>query len=282
MPSAKSVLITGAGGYIGRYVVKELLQRGFAVKAADIDTTLVDERAERITYDIFSGDDKIFEKLGCPDICLHMAWRDGFIHTAESHLFKLPAHYIFLRNMVRGGLGHLAVMGTMHEIGYYEGAVNANTPTNPLSMYGIAKNSLRQLLPLLVGDSRVTTQWLRAYYVVGDDVRNNSIFSRITKMEQAGEKTFPFTSGKNKYDFITVEALACQIACTVTQSAINGIINCCSGQPVSLRDKVEEFLARNKFSIVPQYGAFPERPYDSPAIWGDATLIREILAQDTR
>ena len=282
MPSAKSVLITGAGGYIGRYVVKELLQRGFAVKAADIDTTLVDERAERITCDIFSGDDKIFEKLGCPDICLHMAWRDGFIHTAESHLLNLPAHYIFLRNMVRGGLGHLAVMGTMHEIGYYEGAVNANTPTNPLSMYGIAKNSLRQLLPLLVGDSRVTTQWLRAYYVVGDDVRNNSIFSRITKMEQAGEKTFPFTSGKNKYDFITVEALARQIACTVTQSAINGIINCCSGQPVSLRDKVEEFLARNKFSIVPQYGAFPERPYDSPAIWGDATLIREILAQDTR
>ena len=277
MPSAKTVLVTGAGGYIGRHVVNELLQRGFAVKAVDIDVTQVDERAERIRCDLFSGDEGIYEALGRPDICLHMAWKDGFVHNAESHLFHLPAHYLFLRNMIRGGLRHLAVMGTMHEVGYYEGAVNEDTPTNPLSMYGIAKNTLRQMLPLLIGDLPVTTQWLRAYYILGDDLKNNSIFSRITKLEQAGEKTFPFTSGKNQYDFISVEVLARQIACAITQSKINGVINCCSGTPVSLRDKVEEFLAQKGFSILPQYGAFPERPYDSPAIWGDATKIREIM-----
>ena len=37
-------------------------------------------------------------------------------------------------------------MGTMHEIGYWEGAIDENTPCNPLSMYGIAKDALRRCM----------------------------------------------------------------------------------------------------------------------------------------
>ncbi len=31
-------------------------------------------------------------------------------------------------------------------------------------------------------------------------------------------------------------------------------------------------------NITLEYGAFPDRPYDSPGIWGDATKIQQILA----
>ena len=71
--------------------------------------------------------------------------------------------------------------------------------------------------------------------------------------------------------------LAYQIACTITQREIAGIINCCTGRPVSLKDKVEEFIAEKGFAITPQYGAFPDRPYDSPAIWGNADKIQRIV-----
>lgn len=30
-------------------------------------------------------------------------------------------------------------MGSMHEVGYWEGAIDENTPTHPSSYYGIAK-----------------------------------------------------------------------------------------------------------------------------------------------
>ncbi len=63
-------------------------------------------------------------------------------------------------------------------------------------MYGIAKNSLRQAISLFVKDKEVRLKWLRAYYILGDDLNNNSIFSKILKANNEGKKTFPFTTGK--------------------------------------------------------------------------------------
>lgn len=277
MIGSKTVLVTGAAGYIGRHVVKKLLDLGVDVSAVDFNTEQIDSRARKLKIDIFSSHDNIYETLGRPDICLHMAWKDGFVHNADSHIINLPYHYKFIQGMIAGGLKHIAVMGTMHEVGYWEGEIDEKTPTNPRSLYGIAKNSLRQMTDFCTSNSDVTFQWLRAFYIMGDDLKNSSIFSRIIMMEQEGKATFPFNSGKNKYDFITVQELAQQIAFVVTQNEINGIINCCTGESVALRDKVEEFLRQRGLNIKPQYGAFPERPYDSPAIWGNPDKIKKII-----
>ena len=168
-------------------------------------------------------------------------------------------------------------MGTMHEVGYWEGAIDEHTPCNPISMYGIAKDALRRSTNLLAEAENVCWQWLRAYYIYGDDARNHSIFTKICAAAEVGQKTFPFNTGKNKYDFITVEELARQIAACVMQQEVAGIINCCTGEPVSLADKVESFIKEHNFNITLNYGAFPDRAYDSPAVWGDAEKIQKIL-----
>lgn len=275
----KKVLVTGAGGYIGRHVVAALLDRGAQVIAADIKFDGLDERAVRLKADIFAGNREIYKELGEPDVCLHMAWRDGFVHNSEKHITDLDKHYIFIKNMIEGGLKQIAVMGSMHEVGYYEGAVDENTPTNPLSLYGIAKNTLRQLTMLLGKNSNAVVQWIRGFYIYGDDLNSNSIFSKIVKAEQEGQEEFPFTTGKNLYDFISIDEMAEQIAAIVMQDKVDGIINCCTGVPVSLADRVEGFIKENDFKIKLKYGAFPDRPYDSPGIWGDAAKIRQIMAQ---
>ena len=269
------VVVTGASGYIGRHVVDALIKMHHEVIAVDMINKGINTDATFLSLDIFSDD--IYNKLGRPDACIHMAWKDGFNHASDAHMGMLSKHYAFIKNMIDGGVKYLSVMGTMHEIGYYEGCVDENTPTNPLSMYGIAKNALREASLLLAEKSNTALMWLRAYYILGDDSNNNSIFSKITQMEHEGKASFPFVSGKNKYDFINVDELAKQIATASTQSEITGIINCCSGKPVSLADKVNEFIEKNHYSIRPDYGKFPERPYDSPAIWGDNTKINKIM-----
>ena len=143
------VLVTGANGYIGRHVVKALLDRGASVVACDIHTNDVDERAERKELNLFELPvGNIFQQLGSPDVCLHMAWRNGFVHNADTQMGDLSAHYTFLTRLINDGLQQLAVMGTMHEIGYWEGAIDETTPCNPLSMYGIAKDALRRSMML--------------------------------------------------------------------------------------------------------------------------------------
>lgn len=275
----KKILVTGANGYIGRHVVSKLCDLGHEVIALDFSNSGIDDRARFMEHDILSDSENpdLFSLLDKPEIIVHMAWRDGFVHNSASHMKYLPQHYAFIKNMVDNGVSSISIMGTMHEIGYYEGAIDERTPCNPLSLYGIAKNALRQAALAYVEGKNTKIKWLRAYYILGDDARNKSIFNKILQAAHDGKKTFPLTTGVNKYDFIDVDLLAEYIAKASVQNEVNGIINVCSGKPVSLKDKVEEFIKTKGLNILPEYGVYPSRKYDSPAIWGDASKINSIL-----
>lgn len=276
---SKRVLVTGANGYIGTHVVKALLAQGHRVVACDLAFDRVPDGAQRLDADIFAPDADIYRQAGEPDCLIHLAWRNGFRHNADTHIADLPLHVGFLSRMLDAGLKSLSVMGSMHEVGYWEGAITADTPTRPLSFYGVAKNALRQAVEILIKDKDVCFHWLRGYYIYGDDAHSSSVLGKLLEAEQRGQALFPFTSGKNRYDYIEVGELARQIAAASLQTRYQGIINCCSGDPVSLGEMAERFIRMHGLKIRLQYGAFPDRPYDSPGVWGDAAVIRQILKE---
>lgn len=271
------VAVTGANGYIGRHVVEALLDMECEVTAIDIRGDQLDERAQFIKMSVLEAGAQVYKETGEPDAVIHLAWRDGFQHNSDAHMEDLSKHYMFVKYLLEGGLRNVSIMGSMHEIGYHEGAIDENTPANPLSMYGIAKNSLRQSSKLLARQYDASLKWLRGYYILGDDRSNHSIFTKLLEAAGQGKKTFPFTSGKNQYDFLDIRELAVQIAAAAVQTEIDGEINCCSGKPMSLGERVEQFIHDNNLDIALEYGAFPDREYDSPAIWGDAAKINKIL-----
>lgn len=270
------VLVTGANGYLGQGIVKSLLEMNETVIATDIKIQDVDERAIGIEGDIFEIDDP-FEYFDRPDIVLHLAWRNGFEHSSDTHFVDLPKHNLFLKRLIDAGIKRVCVMGSMHEVGFYEGSIHASTPCNPMNQYGIAKNALRQSIELYAKACGAEFIWLRGYYIVSSAVNGSSIFSKIVRAAQEGKRKFPFTMGQNQYDFLNYDEFCYQVALSVVQKEELGIINICSGKPEKLCDRVEQFIKENQLDIVLDYGAFPDRPYDSKAVWGDDTVIRRIL-----
>lgn len=269
------ILVTGANGYLGKGVVKNLLDTGIKIVATDLQDKFIDKRAIIKCVNLFEVEEpyEYFEK---PDIVLHMAWRDGFVHNSENHILDLPSHYKFLKKMVESGVTQVAVLGSMHEIGFFEGSIKDTTPTNPQSLYGISKNALRNATQLLCMENNVTFQWLRGFYIVGNTMDGSSIFSKIIQAEYSKKEFFPFTLGLNQFDFIDYEKFCQGVAYTVMQAEITGIINICSGKPEKLAERVERFIKENNLNIKLQYGVFPDRPYDSKAVWGDSSKLDTI------
>ena len=271
------VLVTGADGYIGRGVVQRLLDDGVEVDARGLAPTgLSHPLLSEQVGDVFGLE---FEGNDVPDAVLHLAWRNGFVHNDPSHLEDLPRHYAFLKRCVEAGVRHVAVMGSMHEVGYHEGVVCEDTPCRPTTPYGVSKNALRQLCQELCRQHDVTFQWLRGFYLVSNDGRGSSVFAKIVQAAREGKKEFPFTSGTCKYDFLPYDEFCLQVASAVEQTDVDGIINVCSGEPVALGEYTEGFIRENDLDISLAYGRYPDRPYDSPAIWGDNSKIEAILAQ---
>ncbi|MBR5181060.1 MAG: NAD(P)-dependent oxidoreductase [Clostridiales bacterium] len=271
------ILVTGANGYLGQGIVRHILDCGHEVIAADFKTDNVDERAKKMACDLFAVEDPFnyFEK---PDVVLHLAWRDGFVHYSDAHINDLPKHYSFIKAFAESDVKKIAVMGSMHEIGFFEGSIKEETPCNPITPYGISKNALRELTKMLCVKNNKLFQWLRGYYIVGNSQYGCSIFSKITAAEKEGKEEFPFTMGLNQFDFIDYEDFGEQVARAIGQDSVLGIINICSGHPEKLADRVERFIKENGYKIKLKYGAFPDRPYDSKAVWGDGNKISKIMS----
>lgn len=276
----KRVVVTGANGYIGSHVVIELLRHKdvFSVVASDLEEQSMTP-CEFIGFDILKDatDDSIYERCGKPDICIHLAWRNGFQHNASLHILDLPHHFAFLKNLADHGTKQFAVAGSFREYGKVNGMVDEKAIVIPDNFYSLAKITLKRALEICFFEKEICLQWLRPFTVYGDDEKNQSILSKIIKWEKEGKETFPFTDGNEMYDYILVEDLARQIAAIISQTDICGVIDCCSGIPVRLGDKIEEFLTEKGFKIRPEYGVFLNREYDSNVIYGDRRKIEKIL-----
>lgn len=280
----QTILITGANGYIGSNVVKcvcdnqEIFSR-YNFIATSRNNTNIDSRIHYVPYDVLNNYecDGMYEKLGSPDIVIHLAINNGFIHNADSHISELHKHFMFLRNMVDHGTCRLAVLGTVHEIGNYEGKVIDETPCNPVTYYGITKNALRQMLTSLRNERKFDLTWLRAFYIYGDDTNSKSVFHKLLEADRAGAEYFNLTTGESKFDFIHISELARQILVASISDQGLGIINVCSGVPHSLKEIILKYIEENNLRIKPRFGFYPERLGNSSLVYGDNTKISEIM-----
>ena len=281
------ILVTGATGFIGNYVVKVLLKNNCQV----IATSLNEEKAKAaswfsqvkyIPFDLKNFDDSInyysfFEE---PDAMIHLAWeglpnyKEAF-HTQEN----LPRHLAFLTNLIKNGLTNLSVTGTCFEYGMKEGCLSEEMECEPANPYAIAKNELRVLLQLINANFPFNFKWIRLFYMYGDGQSVKSLISQLETALENNEPQFNMSGGEQERDFLLVEEVAANIVKIAVQNKVQGIINCCSGKPVTVKAFVENYLKEKNKSIKLNLGYYPYTDYEPMRFWGDTNKLKLITSR---
>jgi nucleoside-diphosphate-sugar epimerase len=273
-------IVTGAAGYIGRFVAQSLADEGHTVLAIVRDASQIDLSGSVVVIqgDLWDLNLADYESKLKGSTLIHLAWQDGFVHSSDAHMGYLSNHFKLVRKLIELGVKRVVGLGTMHELGPQTGLVSEDAVPNPQNQYGIAKNALRVSLNELCGRLGVTFLWLRCFYILGDDVRNHSVFTKMLLLDEAGEKTMPLTLGTTKFDFIQVDELGAIIAkVSGEESYFQGVLNIGSGIVVTLRERLEEFHRENNLSIELEFGAFPERQGIAEGCWPNLTRLHSMF-----
>ena len=190
----------------------------------------------------------------------------------------MPAHYQFLKQLVREGLSSLFVAGTCAEYGLQAGALSEDMDPRPGHSYALAKHTLRLQLELLQSHMPFSLTWARLFFLYGDGQYHSALFSQLREAAESGAASFPMSGGEQLRDYLPVESVAELIVSLAVARRDFGCVNLCSGEPISVRRLVEGWIVENGWSITPELGVLAYPDYEPMACWGDRTRLDRCLS----
>ena len=279
------VLVTGATGFVGRHLVAALLARGCAVRAVarNVETAASMQwinDVEFVAADIHASDLDIAALTDGIDVLAHLAWPGLPNYRALFHFeHNLMADYRFIKGAVEAGVPQVLVTGTCFEYGMQSGPLSESTAPQPSNPYGLAKHTLHLFLQNLQQEKPFTLQWARLFYLHGEGQNPNSLLAALDRAIDSGDASFNMSGGEQLRDFLPIASAADYLAAIVHQRDFNGVINCASGQPVSVRALVEQRLRERGAALNLNLGHYPYPSHEPMAFWAVTERLQQLLGE---
>jgi cephalosporin hydroxylase/UDP-glucose 4-epimerase len=279
------VLVTGATGFIGEYVIKELLLRKFEVIATspNIENARLKQWYNQVKYiplnfKSLNEKENYFSFFDKPDLLIHLAWEGLPNYNSTFHIEdNLPRHTLFLNNLIVNGLKDITVTGTCFEYGDNEGELKESMYVNPSNPYAIAKNNLRLFIENLNKKIDFNFKWVRLFYMYGKGQSPNSLFSQLDEAIKNKDVHFNMSRGEQVRDFLPIKIVAENIIHIATQKKITGIINCASGKGITVKEIVTNYIKRHNSNLTLNLGYYPYPIYEPMKFWAGITKLKKII-----
>ncbi|HWX66253.1 MAG TPA: NAD(P)-dependent oxidoreductase [Rhodanobacter sp.] len=273
------VAVTGASGFIGRHVVRELVRRGAEVIAISRHPDPpISPTVTPLVMDIGNASTNPFVRMGRPDALLHLAWGGLPNYRSSDHLNKeFPRHKAFLDTCIDSGLTQLTAVGTCLEYGLQSGELSEATAALPATVYGEAKQRLHRHLQEQQATHNFGLSWLRLFYVYGPGQAATSLYPQLCAAVAAGKSSFDMSAGDQVRDFLPIETAAAHIVAVTLHHANAGTINICSGRPATVADTVRDWLQTCRTDITLNLGVYSYPDYEPFAFWGSTLRLNSLL-----
>jgi nucleoside-diphosphate-sugar epimerase len=276
--------VTGATGFVGRHVVSALLAKGHSVTAVARDADKARSlpwyaQVDFIGCDLHSDFRPLFADRS-PDALIHLSWPglpnySGFFHVRQN----LPSDLAFLDAAVHAGVPQIVVAGTCLEYGMQYGPLTEVMETAPTTAYGFAKDALRKSLQLLQRERPFTLQWMRLFYMHGEGQNPNSLLAQLDRAIDEGAPFFNMSAGDQLRDYLPIQDVAANFTVAIEHpSSCNGVINCCSGKPISIFDLVSQRCQMRSSTIELRRGYYSYPDYEPLAFWGVPSKLSNLPA----
>lgn len=284
------VFLTGATGFIGSQVARELIARGHRVTAllrprAD-RRRLGDiaERLEPLVGDLDRPESWRAElERRAPEACLHLAWyvAHGDFWTAPANLDGVVQSLNLARALEAAGCRRLVAAGSCAEYGGAEPRPREGlTPCRPETIYGAAKLAVYTVLERYAAQRGLSFAWLRYGFSYGPHEPPARLVPEVMRALLAGRDA-DCTHGRQQRDFLHVsDTAAASVA--VLESHLAGAVNIGSGQARSLREVVERIAALVGGPGRVRLGARAAPPGEPEVLLPDVGRLRDELGWRAR
>jgi dTDP-6-deoxy-L-talose 4-dehydrogenase (NAD+) len=161
-----------------------------------------------------------------PETVILLSWPGVTDFHNSFHITEyLPATVKLIEELISAGLKHIVISGTCHEYGPQLGAMQEYQFTNPVTNYAIAKDTARRAISILCDQNEVSWCWLRIFFTYGEGTNPKSFLQSLEQAIQAGDATFPMSSGHQLRDFIAIDDVADHLLLLATHQKAAGIYN---------------------------------------------------------
>ncbi len=276
-------LVTGAGGFLGQYLVRQLVAAGHEVTALERAGGRSTEGVPNVACDI--GDAEALHvavAAARPDWIFHLAaqslpgrsWEDpagtcrtnivGTINLLEAVRAAAPA-------------ARVVVAGSSSEYAAAPAPIPEEAPLQPSSPYAISKLATDQAARLYGTRYGLAVMRVRPFFLLGPgktgDV-SSDLARGVVAIERGQARDLPVGNLEAVRDFVDCRDGVAAMVVVAERGEPGGAYNICSGRGIAIRHLLDAFKAAARVPVVERVDAARLRPLDEPVKIGDSARLR--------